>query len=72
MSNDFFGGSLGPDTWERPVEATYPTEAEAIAAAVADSEPGDFVTVHEAACAAGLGADCDCHAYTMVVGAGDA
>jgi hypothetical protein len=52
------------------VEVTtgYPTQEDAIAAALAESEPGDIVEIHDAACAVQVDEDCDCEVLTVRVG----
>lgn len=50
--------------WPAP---TYPTREEAIAIAVADSEPGDTVLVHAVSCATKRNQDCDCSPEVIVV-----
>lgn len=48
---------------------TFPTQEDAIVAAMAEAEPGDIVEIHDAACAAQVDEDCDCEVLTVRVGA---
>jgi len=45
----------------------YASQEEAIAAAIAESEPGDIVEIHDVACRAQVDEDCDCEVLTIQV-----
>lgn len=45
----------------------YATQEEAIAAAMAESEPGDIVEIHDSGCAAQVDEDCDCTPLVLTV-----
>lgn len=47
---------------------TCPTQEEAIAAAMEESEPGDVIAIHEAACSVTADVDCDCTPLIITVG----
>lgn len=53
-------------------EERYATQEEAIAAAIAESDSGDIISIHEADCAAQVGEDCDCQVLTITVGGAQA
>ena len=45
----------------------FATQEEAIAAAIAESEPGDIIEIHDVGCAAQVDEDCDCEVLTIQV-----
>lgn len=46
----------------------YATQEEAIAAALAESEPGDIIEIHDVACTVQVDEPCDCEVLTIRVG----
>lgn len=50
---------------------TYATQDEALAALLAESQPGDRIDIHEDECGTGKGSDerCTCEPMVIVVGA---
>lgn len=46
----------------------FATQEEAIAAALAESEPGDIIEIHDVACRAQVDEPCDCDVLTVRVG----
>lgn len=48
-------------------DGKYPTQEDAIAAAMAESEIGDIIEIHDAACSVQGDEDCDCEVLTIRV-----
>lgn len=48
--------------------AVFATQEEALAAAYAESEPGDIIEVHDVACELQVDEPCDCDVLTIKVG----
>jgi hypothetical protein len=57
---------------ERDEPEAFATQEEAIAAAMAESEPGDIIEIHDVACTVQVDEDCDCDVLTIRVGGAQA